>query len=176
MFTEKKKNKGFTLIELSIVLFIIVLLMGIVVPNFSLFKKEKLKSTARKLAGFVRGIRTETMFTLTPMRLYINFEEKIIQAEMCVPVGEGVCEWQKLKTQNSRFEIPDGVKLQDVAVFGDKVSTGELFIPFTNTGLLPPLAFHLKSGEKEVTVSLNPMTGKAKITEGYEDIVEYQEE
>lgn len=175
LFTVKK-SRGFTLIELSVVLFILILLMGIVVPNFSLFKKEKLKSTARKLAGFIRGVRAETMFSLNAIRLHINFEDKLIQSEMCVPVEEGVCEWQKIETRNAKFEIPDDVILEDISVFGDKVSTGELFIPFTNTGLTPPVAFHLKSGTKQMTVSINPITGKAKIIEGYEDIVEYQEE
>ncbi len=173
--TEKKKrSKGFTLIELSIVLFIIVLITGIVIPNFSFFKRERLNGFARELAGFLRGIRAEAMFSDYPVRAVFNFSERKIKAEVCKPVSEGFCEWGPLG--KIVFEIPKSISIEDISVFGDKVVTGELYIPFSHTGATPPVDIHLGMGDKKVTVSLNPATGEVKISEGYNETFEIQSE
>lgn len=175
LFTEqRKKNRGFTLVELSVVLFIIVLVTGIVIPNFAFFKREEVKGVARRLAGFLRGIRNEAMFSNLPVRVFFNFSEKKIRGEVCEPAGEGVCEWVPLGKEE--FKIPGGVSIEDISVYGDKVSQGELFLPFSHTGATPPVEIHLKSGEKKITLSLNPGTGEVKIMEGYHETFEIQSE
>lgn len=174
LFTEKKPNKGFTLIELSVVLFIIVLITGIVIPNFSFFKREKLRGTARTLAGFLKGIRTEAMFSNYPVRAVFNLSEKKIKGEICKPISETVCEWVPLGKRD--FEMPKEVSFEDITVYGDKVATGELYIPFSHTGATPPVDIHIKSGEKKVTISLNPATGEVQIFENYHETFEIQSE
>jgi len=175
LFTGKKKrNKGFTLVELSVVLFIIVLITGIVIPNFSFFKRERLSGIARNLAGFLKGIRTEAMFSNYPVRAVFNFSDKKIKPEVCRPVSEGACEWGSLGKME--FQIPKSVSIEDISVYGDRVTTGELFIPFSHTGATPPVDIHLKMGEERVTVSLNPATGEVRIIEGYNETFEVQSE
>jgi len=175
LFTGKKKrNKGFTLIELSVVLFIIVLITGIVIPNFSFFKRERLSAIARNLGGFLKGIRTEAMFSNYPVRAVFNFSDKKIKAEICKPVSEGICEWGQLGKME--FKIPKSVSIEDISVYGDKVVSGELYLPFSHSGATPPVDIHLKMGEEKITVSLNPATGEVRIIEGYNETFEIQSE
>ena len=62
-----KRRRGMTLIEISIVLLLIAVLMGMVVPSVSNITRADLRATSRKLAGTIRftydlAVRKGTVF------------------------------------------------------------------------------------------------------------------
>ncbi|MBI4402711.1 MAG: prepilin-type N-terminal cleavage/methylation domain-containing protein [Deltaproteobacteria bacterium] len=68
--------KGFTLIEILIVLAIITLIMSVGLPALERVTYQRLNSTTRRFVGTIREIRNDAILLNTVHRLAINFDEK----------------------------------------------------------------------------------------------------
>jgi prepilin-type N-terminal cleavage/methylation domain-containing protein len=72
---ECKKNAGFTLIELTVVILILGLIYGIVVPKFEDITGLKIKAVAMKVAAFVNLGYNEAVSKNKKIRLVFDFGE-----------------------------------------------------------------------------------------------------
>ena len=55
--------KGFTILELLVVITIVAIISGIAYPNFSKWKKDReVRYVAEKITGMITNISTQTMF------------------------------------------------------------------------------------------------------------------
>ena len=70
-----RASTGFTILEIIIVLFLLVGLLGIILPRISL--DENLGSVARRMVGTVRSLQSLAMSTQKTVRLYIDIDRGV---------------------------------------------------------------------------------------------------
>jgi Tfp pilus assembly protein FimT len=129
------------------VLFVISIVTALVLPSFIGFGERRLKSEAREMASILR---------------YMN-DSAISRKEtfsMRFDLNEGEVYWKGPDGERSRrFADITGVTTQSTG----KVSKGELTLFFEPLGIQENLSVHMGSGDKEMEVALNHLSGKVKI-------------
>ena len=90
-----KKNRGFTLVELLIVMVIMALMLGLVAGSLTRsISGSEMRTAARKLAASLRYTRTQAILKKEEQVFVVNTEEKTYQApgreEVILPEEMGV--------------------------------------------------------------------------------------
>jgi general secretion pathway protein H len=140
-------SKGFTLIELILVIFILSLVLAISFPTFTFERDGQLKSEAGRVASILRYLNDSTISTKEPYALNVNFKEKVM-----------------------RYNGPDGEKAEKIENLsritlqsrGD-VSDGELTVFFSPAGAGENFSIHLMGVESSMTVVFNALSGRVKV-------------
>ncbi|MGH7219673.1 MAG: prepilin-type N-terminal cleavage/methylation domain-containing protein, partial [Nitrospiraceae bacterium] len=70
-----RSSRGFTLLEIIIVLFLLVGLLGIILPRISL--EENLGFVGRRMVGTVRSLQSLAMLTQKTIRLYVDLDRGV---------------------------------------------------------------------------------------------------
>lgn len=188
-------QKGFTLIEVLIVLFIIGMMMGLGVSILFPGNSAKLRNQAAKFAGTIKFLYDDAAVKNKYYRLVFDLDnhsysiesssdpflvslidvtEKKKQPEPekdpdASPSGAAFAEESELLAQGER--LPQGIKFKDISVMHlkDRQESGKVEAYFFPNGFVEPMVINLSDDEEESFYSLevNPMTGKAKIRSEY---------
>lgn len=140
-------NKGFTLLELILVIFILSLVLVISFPTFTFERDGQIKSEAGRVASILRYLNDSTISTKEPYALNVNFKEKIMRYNG--PDGE----------KAERIDNLSRITLQSR---GD-VSDGELTVFFSPSGAGENFSIHLRGVESTMTVVFNALSGRVKV-------------
>lgn len=184
------KQRGFTLIEVMIVLALVGALIGYGAPR--LFKKQNnIKSVARHFLVLSREIRNKARLSNSTYRLVIQMETKnekywVEKANGPKPIDPEAAEkerenqnkdkenappplFQKDKTlSKGEQSLPDGLHFGQVETVNSKspISTGTAYIHFFPEGFVEAAAIQITDGNKLTwTLVFNPLTGQADIVE-----------
>lgn len=163
--------KGFTLLELSLVLFIIGLLGVVLLPRFGAMGTARLESSARRLAALVRYVNGEAAFSGQTYRIRYDLGEQSYAVQVLVP-SRGATEFVTDSSPMSRpVRLPAGISFADVRVAqAGRMNSGQVFTHFYPQGYVDPTIVHLRDQQERVmTVMIPPITGEAKVYEGYVD-------
>ena len=140
-------SHGFSLLELIVVLFIVSLVMAVVLPSFSGFGENQLKSESREMASILRYIQDSASARKETFFMKFNLDTNQVSWE--APEGE--------KTR--KFDTMTGVATQSSGL----LSKGELIVFFEPLGIRENITVHMSRGEKTMTITLNHLSGKVKI-------------
>ena len=158
-------ERGFTLVELLIVLFLFGLLLTFVVPSFS--RPGTLSSSSRQLTADIRTVRAAAAATKRLHRLHLDLDQRTywvaaLDGDRDVPVT-GLL--PALTT------LPDGIRFRDVLTpTQGALSTGRAFIQFFPLGRTERVVIHLQEGEDRfLTLAVSPITGHIEIRDGYQE-------
>jgi general secretion pathway protein H len=103
------RNKGFSLIELIVVLIVISLSISLVAPSLSRFSKTvELKGAAKKVSTILRYCRSEAVNK--GHNYQVLFDSDIRE----VKVQSMVSEEEKRKDPVKTYAIPDGIQMKGV--------------------------------------------------------------
>ena len=163
-----RHNKGYTLIELTLVVFLVGVMLAISIPNFrhSLLT-DGLKSVTRKIIGLVKGVRNEAIREQKTYLFNIDLELNRLWIE-----SADMNEEEKELAKAKAFELPQDVSIMDVWRKGKgKKMDGEIAIPFNKKGYTEQTLLHLGAEDgREFTLSLSPFLGSIKSYDRYIDI------
>ena len=140
-------NRGFTLLELIVVLFVISLVAAIVLPSFSGFGENRLKAESREIASILRYMNDSAISRKETYSVRFDLDKNVITWKG--PDGE--------KTR--RFDDLTGVSTQSLG----RSSNGELTFFFEPLGIHENLGVHIGRGEKNMTITLHYLSGRVKI-------------
>ena len=163
-------QRAFTLMELSIVLFLLSLFAVISVPLFSSVGENHLNHSARRISGMVKYLYNEAALTATPHRLVFDVERN-----NCTPQRQSALnEWQSVNSTVRIYQLPGDVKITELWIEGTgKLTAGTATINFHPQGWLPATTVHLRQGKKaedrQLSIHFLPFTGSAEIEEGYHE-------
>ena len=166
-----QRFKGFTLLELSLVLFIVGLLVTVVLPRFGAVGSARLESSARRLATLVRYLNGEAAFNGRTYRISYDLGEQSYTAQVLVP-SRGTAEFVTDPSPMARpVRLPVGITFADVRIASvGRVQSGQVFTHFYPHGYVDPTVVHLRDQQERVmTVVIPPLTGEAQVYEGYVD-------
>jgi general secretion pathway protein H len=161
-------RRGFTLIEIAVVLVIIGMVLTLVLPRLPSSEQENLKISARTLASTLRYMqdRAATGRTIYYLRLEPGTDDvKVLEA-----AADGG-EKEPLDPLLRKRPVKEGIVVADVMIprLG-KVNNGKLRLDIGNGGLRDFVVIHLRSpDDKFWTVMAFPASGKVKVFDGYQE-------
>ena len=163
-------NRGFTLIELIVVIMILGMTAFLVIPRISAFRAGEMKRTARHLSSIIQQLTQDSSSTKEQYRLYFDLDTEeywtvLVQQKGFQESDHAIILEEKPMLKRTR--LPPEIFFEDVMTAQNgKVNHGEVFSRFYPVGI-EPLTIHLKEGESIWTLVANPLTGRVKMFDYY---------
>lgn len=189
------RNKGFTLIELIIVIGLIAMAMGITVAARSNTETIQMRRQSARLMASIRYAYNQAATLNTTFRIVFDLTEQAYWLEesttefLLQSDEKKKNEKDKIKEEEAQATTPafgdsndkvfkkvkfkKKIKIRDVFVTHQEglVTTGKAYLYFFPTGLTESAIIHLSDQEEEYNFSIliNPITGHSKIKSEYID-------
>ncbi len=152
---------GFTILEIIIVLFLLVGLLGIILPRISL--DENLGSVARRMVGTVRSLQSLAMSTQKTIRLYIDIDRGVYWP-MILDGNQ-----EKAPTDPAwatPLTLPVAIRVSDILLGQGKKESGRVDLSFYPTGRIDPMTMHLVDGRNNIlALAIEPVTGAIRMSD-----------
>jgi prepilin-type N-terminal cleavage/methylation domain-containing protein len=146
--------KGFTLLELLVVIFIISISTAIIMPSIWRTREDMVKNEVRHLSTTLRYVHDMAVSSKETFVFRFNLDNDIYAFKI------------RGEARTHKIHINDG--LQDVIIPSiGKVSEGEVIVDFGPLGPDEPITVHIGDKEVEYTIFFNNLTGRTRIYEGY---------
>jgi len=164
-------KKGFTLIELTVVILIMAAFFLVAIPKFKDITEVNIKSASRRLSGTIRYLYSEAAFKKRVYKLVFDID----RGEYWIEVLDGNEFVIPDDPFLNRKQLPTGVYFKDIKTersFGKTLDGSEQFILFMPTGFVEPAVIHLGT-EKGVyyTIATKPYTGGTIVLNEYVDLL-----
>lgn len=163
-------RRGFTLIEIVVVLAIIGMVLTLVIPRLPAPESENLKISARTLASTLRYMQDRAATARTTYYLHLEpGTDRVKVLEAAADGGEKEPEDPLLQQR----PVKEGIVVADVVIprLG-KLSDGQVRMDIGLGGLRDFTVIHLRSPNGTFcTVMSFPSSGKVKVYEGYQEEV-----
>lgn len=164
----ERSDKGFTLIELIVVIALISLFLVFAIPKLGEVSESNLRRDIRHIIGAISYLHDEAIMKRREFRLNYNIAMGEYWATEIVkegPIGE-VKKFENTFIKKNR--LSDNIRFRDIMVPGHQGAVEEFFTYFYPTGWVEKTIIHLQQGEdKYYTLIVMPLTGKVKVYEGY---------
>lgn len=163
------ERKGFTLIELIVVLAILSMVMVIVLPQLPSSDSSNLQSSARSLAATIRYLGENSVTGRIPYRLRLNISDASILVTRKIPDGTETSPDDVFL--NKRI-LAEGITIESVQTprLGN-VKEGLIMLDFGPSGVAEFVNIHLQGAAgRKFTVMAFPGNGKVKLYEGYQEV------
>jgi len=152
---------GFTILEIIIVLFLLVGLLGIVLPRISL--GENLGSVGRRMVGTVRSLQSLAMSTQKTIRLYVDMDRGVYWPVILDGNQEKVPTDPAWATP---LTLPETIRFSDILVSQGKKESGRVELFFYPTGRIDPATMHLVDASSNMlAIAIEPVTGAIRLSD-----------
>jgi general secretion pathway protein H len=161
-------RRGFTLIEIAVVLAIIGMVLMLVMPRLPSSAREDLKISARTLASTLRYMQDRASTGRTAY--YLRMEPGTDSVKVLEAAADG-SEKEPLDPLLQKRPVKEGIVVADVTIprLG-KINDGKIRLDVGNAGLRDLVVIHLRSLEGQFwTVMAFPASGKVKVFDGYQE-------
>jgi general secretion pathway protein H len=161
-------RRGFTLIEISVVLAIIGMVLLLVLPRLPSSESENLKISARTLASTLRYMQERAASARTTY--YLRLEPGTGVARVFEASADG-SEKEPEDPLLRKRAVKEGIVIADVVIprLG-KINDGQVRLDIGSGGLRDFTVIHLRSpGGTFWTVMAFPASGKVKVFDGYRE-------
>jgi len=157
-----RSSHGFTILEIIIVLFLLVGLLGIVLPRISL--EANLGFVGRQMVGTVRSLQNLAMVTQKTLRLYIDIDRGVYWLMILdgnqekVPIDH--------PTWATPLNLPAAIRFSDILVAQGRKDSGQVNLSFYPTGRIDPATMHLVDTHNHIlAIAIEPVTGAIRMSD-----------
>jgi prepilin-type N-terminal cleavage/methylation domain-containing protein len=159
-------GKGFTLVELAVVIVVLGVMFALVIPRLGELGKADLKRSARHLTGMIRFLKGESQARKAVYRLQFDVNGGHYWAEVLTPTSENTVEFRRLQSViGSEGSLSGNTTFRDVVVGSHP---DDAFIQFNPDGWVEHAMIHLRDGrDRDYTLAVKPLTGDTELHEGY---------
>lgn len=160
--------RGFTLLELAVVLFIMGLVMLIAMPYFGGLQVSQLKNEARGLASRSNYLYEEAGAQKVLLRVVFDLDHNRYIVERLDPFGPNPRFGPETGPAGAPVQLPPDVRLRDVWVQGaGGFRRGMISTQFYPSGVADAALIHLVDQQGTVmTLAINPFNGHAAVARG----------
>lgn len=152
---------GFTILEIILVLFLLVGLLGIVLPRISL--DENLASVGRRMVGTVRSLQSLAMQTQKTVRLYIDMDRGVYWPVILDGNQEKA---PTDATWATPLNLPSAIRFSDILVSQGRKDSGRVDLFFYPTGRIDPATMHLVDANNNIlALAIEPVTGAIRTSD-----------
>ncbi len=161
--------KGFTLIELSVVVFLIGLMLLIAVPKVrDTMLSDGLKTAVNHLAGTARELRSDAVRNHVDYILHLDIDNGLVWTHSADMTPEAKDEMKK-----RAFKLPEEVKITDICLSEkEKITHGEALIRFSRKDYMHPAVVHLAQKDQRFTLVFEPFLSSVRTYDKYIDFEE----
>jgi len=159
-------QQGFTLIELSIVILIILIISYLALPRLRILSGAELSASTRRLAQTTRYLYEEAALRGAVLTLFFDLDRQqywVARAEEGTgfPIEED-------DVLGRRVALPPGVRIAEVSLPGNgKFSDGVIPTRFYPEGYADRVVIRLADDSgRSYTVSVDPVRGRAEVSGG----------
>ncbi len=166
--TQNSRGRGFTLIEMVVVIVVISLVALLVIPLFPSTNAADLRRSARSLAAVIRYLGDQAVTTRTPYRLRLDVTGNTVTVSKPGDNGEETVPTDPFL---SRPVLTEGVTIADVEVprLG-KLTEGNVAMAFGVAGLGEFTVIHLRGvRDNYLTITAFPNGGRVTVSNGYRE-------
>lgn len=158
-------SKGFTLIELAVVIVVLGVMLSLVIPRLGELGNANLKQSARHLTGMIRYLRDESQAKKAVYYLRFDIQGGHYWTEVLTRMSDQAGEFTRV-----RSELASEGSLSGQTTFYD-VRAGshpnDPYIQFTPDGWVEKTFIYLKdANDKMFTLIVHPLTGGTELREG----------
>ncbi|MDX2495297.1 MAG: prepilin-type N-terminal cleavage/methylation domain-containing protein [Desulfuromusa sp.] len=164
---SSNNSSGFTLLELTIVLFLVGMFSIVVIPRFSHVGEGNLEHSARRLSWTIKYLYNEAALSSKEHRIIYNLDSNSYRAIFLETDGR-VMNVERIPEE---IKLKQGISFMDVTISGrGSFSHGEISVRILPSGWVEGTTHHLSDAENQIlTVQTNPLTGHSEVYEGYRD-------
>lgn len=164
---SSKRSAGFTLIELTIVLFLIGVFSIIAIPRFAHVGEGDLQYSARRLSWTIKYLYNEAALSSLEHRLIYNLDNDSYRA-VVLKVDGSVTNVERIPEE---IKLKQGIRFLDISIAGRGLfSHSEITTRILPSGWVDGTTVHLSGAENQIlTVQVNPLTGHSEVYEGYRE-------
>ena len=156
-----RSSAGFTILEIIIVLFLLVGLLGIILPRISW--EENLGSVGRKMVGNVRSLQHLAMSTQKTVHLYVDIDRGAYWPMILDGNQEKIPSDPAWLTP---LTLPDTIRFSDILVSQGKKESGRVDIFFYPTGRIDTATMHLMNERSNIlAIAIEPVTGAIRMSD-----------
>ena len=157
-----RSSRGFTILEIIIVLFLLVSLLGIILPRISL--EENLGSVGRRMVGTVRSLQSLAMLSQKTVRLYVDMDRGLYWPVILDGNQEKV---PTDATWATPLKLAETIRFSDILVSQGKKESGQVDLFFYPTGRIDPATMHLVDASNNIlAIAIEPVTGAIRMSDG----------
>jgi Tfp pilus assembly protein FimT len=160
------KNKGFSLMELVVVLVFISLSIALVTPSLWRFSKTiELKSATKKVSGILRNCRSEAVNKDQIVQVLFDSDLREIKVQsMKEEAEEGEEEKRDEADRKKMYFLPEGVQIGEMDIPAPKYSSDLNAIEFYPNGGSNGGSFLLKNQDRQgYKIRVHFLTGMVKV-------------
>ena len=161
-------GRGFTLLELAIVIFIMALMFTVAMPYMGSYRKAQLKSEARRLAGRASYLYDEAATQKVVLRLIFDLNHQRYAVARLDPYAAKPQFVADHSMAGRMVVMPPAVEIRDVTVADvGTFNRGMVACQFYPEGYVDATLIHLQDLSGHVlTLFFNPLTGQVAILDG----------
>ena len=138
------KNRGFSLIELLVVLILLSLSLALVAPSLSRFSRTaELRGAAQKISGILRNCRSEAVNKGKVYQVVLNSQSREVSVHAVEP-SEEKDEKKEAPLPQRTYVLPEGIQMK-----GDPTSSSE------SASELPTIEFYPNGSSNGATILLD---------------------
>ena len=155
---------GFTLLELTVVLIILTVVLGLVLPEASSFLfRSDMKASSRRLAGAVAYARSQAMLEGRLWELTLDLDADSFWAAAAEEENSSDLDTIRKRTLVGEVRFMDVKKLPE-----ETKRAGRVALHFHPKGLVEPAVIHLAGPGKQIqTLFVKAFNGRLVVSEGY---------
>lgn len=159
-------SKGFTLIELAVVVVILGVMIALIVPRLGEIGEANLKRSARHLTGMIRFLHEESQAKKTIYRLRFDIQDGRYWAEALTLTSGKTREFKRTTSViGGEGSLSGQTTFRDVVVSSHPE---EPYILFRPDGWVEHAIIHLRDGsDRDFSLLVKPLTGNTELREGY---------
>jgi len=165
-------SSGFTLLELSLVLVIMAVILGLTLPRLRDPGRSELLAQSHRLVLTFRLLRSEAVLNGYTYRLNYDLDQQrywVTPGDQSVDLADFARDTGAL-ARGTQFQSPVGMLDVVLPTLGGKVSQGQIYTVFYPDGSVDPTVIHLANGREAYTLWLNPMNGRLNMDTGYREV------
>jgi prepilin-type N-terminal cleavage/methylation domain-containing protein len=161
-------TRGFTLLELAVVMFLIGLVLTIAMPYFASVRTSQMRSEARRLASRANYLYEEAGAQKVILRLNFDFANNGYFVTRLDPFAANPAFRAENGPAGVRIAMPQGIKIRDVTVEGlGTFARGVVSAQFYPGGYVDATLIHLADDSGEIySLAIDPFSGHVSIVHG----------
>lgn len=163
-----RKGSAYTLVELTVVIFLIGLVLALTVPRIQhALLSDDLKAVGRRMIGTVRALRDNAVRDQKAYMLHFD-----VALNRFWVSWDGMTAEEQAEARQNATALPGGIHVLDVYFKGTgKKDVGDAVIRFTKQGYAQQAVIHLGADDgRAFSLVLSPFLGTIKTYDRYVEI------